>query len=151
MHMSCVDLLRGLPLPAAPPPADLLRDGPLLDDDGLGLLGVTGTPSEVLQVAVISKKAQVPLHLIVVTKQVFTSISTSVVELCEEVKDEIRHPIDDELTDNLLLRIKLLPLALHLLLCSLKLSFPPPGNSIVSIIAATHGKMAIATRTTIPV
>jgi len=45
--MSCEDLLRGLPLclAAAPPAADLLRHGPVLGDDLLGLLGVTGVPS----------------------------------------------------------------------------------------------------------
>src|SRR5918994_7178520 len=40
--MSCVDLLRGLPLPVAPPLADLLWHGPLLGDDGLGLGGGDG-------------------------------------------------------------------------------------------------------------
>ena len=43
--MSGEDLLRGLPLPAAPLPADLFGHGPLLGDDGLGLGGVTGVPS----------------------------------------------------------------------------------------------------------
>src|SRR5512133_1416354 len=42
MHMSLKDLLRGLPLPAAPPTADLFGDGPLLGDDGLGLGGGDG-------------------------------------------------------------------------------------------------------------
>jgi hypothetical protein len=37
--MSLQDLLRGLPLPAAPAAADLFRYGPLLGDDGLGLGG----------------------------------------------------------------------------------------------------------------
>src|SRR6266568_9504170 len=42
--MSCEDLLRGLPLrlAAAAPAADLLRHGPVLGDDGLGLLGGDG-------------------------------------------------------------------------------------------------------------
>jgi hypothetical protein len=39
MDMSCVDLLRGLPLLVAPPSADLLWHGPVLGDDGLGLGG----------------------------------------------------------------------------------------------------------------
>jgi hypothetical protein len=37
--MSLQDLLRGLPLPAAPPAADLFGDGPVVRDDLLGLLG----------------------------------------------------------------------------------------------------------------
>jgi hypothetical protein len=37
--MSLKDLLRALPLPAAPPSADLLGHGPVLGDDGLGLGG----------------------------------------------------------------------------------------------------------------
>src|SRR5215204_7416372 len=37
MHMSGEDLLRGLPLPAAPPQADLFGHGPVVGDDGLGL------------------------------------------------------------------------------------------------------------------
>ena len=37
--MSGEDLLRGLPLPAAPLPADLFGHGPQLGDDGLGLGG----------------------------------------------------------------------------------------------------------------
>jgi hypothetical protein len=37
--MSGEDLLRGLPLPAAPLPADLFGHGPVLGDDGLGLGG----------------------------------------------------------------------------------------------------------------
>src|SRR5918994_1043484 len=40
--MSCEDLLRGLPLPAASPAADLLWHRPTLGDDGLGLLGGDG-------------------------------------------------------------------------------------------------------------
>ena len=36
--MSLQDLLRGLPLLAAPPPADLFGNGETLGDDGLGLL-----------------------------------------------------------------------------------------------------------------
>jgi hypothetical protein len=45
MSMSGKDLVRGFPLLAAPTAADLFRDGPALSDDGLGLGGVTGTPS----------------------------------------------------------------------------------------------------------
>jgi hypothetical protein len=37
--MSLQDLLRGLPLLAAPPPADLFGDGPVVRDDLLGLFG----------------------------------------------------------------------------------------------------------------
>jgi hypothetical protein len=37
--MSLQDLLRGLPLLAAPPAADLVGDRPALGDDGLGLGG----------------------------------------------------------------------------------------------------------------
>jgi hypothetical protein len=37
--MSLQDLLRGLPLLAAPAPADLFGDGPVVRDDLLGLLG----------------------------------------------------------------------------------------------------------------
>ena len=43
--MSGEDLLRGLPLLAAPPLADLFGNGPVVGDDGLGLGGVTGVPS----------------------------------------------------------------------------------------------------------
>jgi hypothetical protein len=39
MHLSGEDLLRGLPLPAAPAAADLFGDGVALGDDGFGLLG----------------------------------------------------------------------------------------------------------------
>src|SRR5215213_5358790 len=39
MPMSGEDLVRGLPLLAAPASADLFRHGPALGDDGLGLVG----------------------------------------------------------------------------------------------------------------
>ena len=39
MHMSGEDLLRGLPLLAASPLADLFGHGPVVGDDGLGLGG----------------------------------------------------------------------------------------------------------------
>src|SRR4029453_2398909 len=42
LYMSGEDLLRGLPLPAAPTPADLFGHRPALGDDGLGLLGSDG-------------------------------------------------------------------------------------------------------------
>jgi hypothetical protein len=45
MHRSGEDLVRGLPLLAASPLADLFGHGPVVGDDGLGLGGVTGVPS----------------------------------------------------------------------------------------------------------
>jgi len=42
MHMSGEDLLRGLPLLAAPASADLFGHGPVVGDDGLGLGGGEG-------------------------------------------------------------------------------------------------------------
>jgi hypothetical protein len=54
--MSLKDLLRGLPLPAAPLPADLFGHGPVLGDDGLGLgtgdRGAVGVADHMGQAAV---------------------------------------------------------------------------------------------------